>query len=569
MEIPTLLKLSEVKSNRYDDFLYIPFKDYNGLFIEYDKTSFSLADEVVQYLSLQILEECSINNLLLHIYDPDCKGNYSHLNSLAKKSKTIKILNSDKISDLSIIIQERIKEVKFDILGRDFKSLHQYNETSNEKEPYHLFVMYGINDRNYSDNLHHFVSLISDSAKYGIYFIIISEIINTDDLKDYDPSKKKAEKINTLLHNDIFKLTFCQKSFKIEDDIYKEFIDAFGIKLFDYEQQSALIFNQIFNQIYLKEAQNPEKNFLEIPIGTKGREPFYLEMGGKSKVVHGMIGGTSGSGKSYLLNVILAEIAKKYSSDEIRLFLFDYKMGLEFDKFSEHPCLQYKLSSKQRTEVKDNTNSNYGVEQAEMLFKHLIDEMEIRKTLFNKYGKIESYNTHNPDSKLPYNLIIIDEFQELFMSGRQSRDFDKLFNKVARQGRAYGIHLLFSSNSFNGVQFESSTRNQVHMRIGFKMADSDVRYIMGDNSFNFLELERGDAVYNANMGNNRDNNKIKINYLGEEDDFIKIIDETRKLPLHKKSKPFSMIEFHTSENKIIDNFITSNSHSKDEMSFEF
>ena len=80
-------------------------------------------------------------------------------------------------------------------------------------------------------------------------------------------------------------------------------------------------------------AENPETDCLQIPIGSAGGQPLCLSLGEASNTYHGMIAGTSRSGKSTLLNNLILKLCETYPPEAWRLWLFDYREGVEFQIF--------------------------------------------------------------------------------------------------------------------------------------------------------------------------------------------------------------------------------------------
>ena len=82
-----------------------------------------------------------------------------------------------------------------------------------------------------------------------------------------------------------------------------------------------------------------EPDFLSVPVGRTldGRHELRFEMGPRSGCHHALVVGMSGSGKTTMLNHLLVEIAERYTADELRLYLMDYKDGVELQLFRDHP----------------------------------------------------------------------------------------------------------------------------------------------------------------------------------------------------------------------------------------
>ena len=95
------------------------------------------------------------------------------------------------------------------------------------------------------------------------------------------------------------------------------------------------------------------KDGVKVPIGWDINEDVInFEFGFDYSEHHTLIGGRSGSGKSNLVNIIIQNLAYLYSPKEIEMFLLDYKEGVEFQVFKNHPnCKKIFLDNEDKTRV--------------------------------------------------------------------------------------------------------------------------------------------------------------------------------------------------------------------------
>ncbi|GAA7458972.1 hypothetical protein Yangon222_14850 [Helicobacter pylori] len=92
-----------------------------------------------------------------------------------------------------------------------------------------------------------------------------------------------------------------------------------------------------------------------------------LNVGFMDSEPHTIIGGRSGSGKSNLLNVLIASACFYYPRDELEIYLLDYKDGVEFNLYTEPILSQAKL-------IAINSNVSYGLS----VLEHIQDERKRR-----------------------------------------------------------------------------------------------------------------------------------------------------------------------------------------------
>ena len=166
-------------------------------------------------------------------------------------------------------------------------------------------------------------------------------------------------------------------------------------------------------------------------IGQKaGGAPCYLDVHEKYHGPHGLIAGTTGSGKSETLQTYILSLALNFSPYDIGLFLIDYKGGGMANLFTGLPHVMGSIS-------------NLSGRQIQRAMVSIKSENLRRQRIFNENGvnNINLYTTlyKNGEAKqpVPHLFIIIDEFAEL---KREQPDFMRELISVAQVGRSLGVH---------------------------------------------------------------------------------------------------------------------------------
>ena len=216
---------------------------------------------------------------------------------------------------------------------------------------------------------------------------------------------------------------------------------------------------------------------------------MYFSLGKKSDVYNALITGRSGSGKSTLLNNIIVGIAKKYDASQLRLYLMDYRQGVEFKDFENHPnCEKIFLD-----------NSDIGA--AHRLIDDFVSLIEERGKIFSQAGvrDIYGYNRLNHEKPMHWVVLIIDEVQRLF-DGSQAK-FNAQIIRIVREGRGFGIHIIFSTQTLIGVDIDRQIMSQVTLRISLRLnseADAQKTFAYGNNAA--LKLKQFELIYNTGGG---------------------------------------------------------------------
>lgn len=206
------------------------------------------------------------------------------------------------------------------------------------------------------------------------------------------------------------------------------------------------------------------------PLGLKaGDEVIVLDLHEKHHGPHGLVAGTTGSGKSEILQTYILSMATLYPPDEVGFVIIDFKGGGMANLFSELPHLMGAI-----TDI-----DGKAINRSLMSIKAELDK---RKRLFadaevNNIGDyIRKYkaNKSNGMQPLPHLILIIDEFAEL---KADQPEFMKEVISVARVGRSLGIHLILATQKPAGViddQIWSNSRFKLCLKVQSKNDSNEV-----------------------------------------------------------------------------------------------
>src|SRR5215831_8490445 len=117
---------------------------------------------------------------------------------------------------------------------------------------------------------------------------------------------------------------------------------------------------------------------------------------------------------------------------------------------------------------------------------------------------------------MPRTLQIIDEFQEFFSEDdKLSQEASLLLDRLVRQGRAFGIHVLLGSQTIGGTSgLARSTIGQMAVRIALQTSEADSHLILADNNAAARLLSRpGEAIYNDAGGLIEANSPFQVAWL--------------------------------------------------------
>lgn len=255
------------------------------------------------------------------------------------------------------------------------------------------------------------------------------------------------------------------------------------------------------------------KNGIRIPIGLHGaNEVQYLTLGvGGSH--HALIAGVAGSGKSSLLHTIILQALSQYSPDELRIYLVDFKRGVEFKIYAD-----YKLPSFEVVAIESEREFGYNI------LKALEREQKIRADRFKrvknrKIDRIEDYRALQDAAPMPRILVIMDEFHELFSNANDKigKESAEMMERIVRQGRAFGVHIILASQSYSNVGgLDKSVYDQMAVRIVLKCSKTDASLLLGEGSSDVDQIsidDPGRAIYNSEAGNKEYNSHFRVAFI--------------------------------------------------------
>lgn len=202
--------------------------------------------------------------------------------------------------------------------------------------------------------------------------------------------------------------------------------------------------------------KNNSSKSLAVPLGARAAGDYvYLNLHEKAHGPHGLVAGTTGSGKSEILQSYILSLAVNFNPYEVAFLLIDYKGGGMSKMFTALPHLL-------------GTITNLDGSQSMRALASIKSELARRQSIFNQYdvNHINNYNklfkNGEAEEPLPHLFLISDEFAEL---KKEQPEFMSELVSAARIGRSLGVHLILATQKPTGV-----VDDQIWSNSKFKLA---------------------------------------------------------------------------------------------------
>ena len=185
----------------------------------------------------------------------------------------------------------------------------------------------------------------------------------------------------------------------------------------------------------------PRFGMLRVPIGRNADETVWLDLNDNVHGPHGIIAGTTGAGKSELLQSIIVGLAVTHHPYLVNFVLVDFKGGAAFKPFEKIPHtvgmvtdLSGKLTERALVALKSELKRR----------EHVLSSANAKK--ISEYIAMRAQNPKSLEP-LPHLFIVIDEFAEL---AKEHPTFMEGLVSVVQKGRSLGVHLILATQKPTG-----------------------------------------------------------------------------------------------------------------------
>ena len=496
----------------------LPFPDQASLLLKASGGDGRKASvDLLQVVMLRLLATLPPGKVRFTIIDPIGLGeNFSafmHLVDYDELLVTSRIWTEvahieQRLTDLT----EHMETVFQTYLRNEFKTIEEYNEFAGEvAEPYHILVIAGFPSSFSEQAAKRLTSIMSSGPRCGVYTLL-----------SVDPQLTMPPNFSlTDASYEATCLTWRDGAFSFDDrdiawlplelhqppepDEFSRFVKRVG-----NESKDARRVEVSFERVVPKELwQQDSRGGLDVPLGRAGATKLQHMRLGKGTSQHVLIAGKTGSGKSTLMHILVTNLALHYSPDEVEFYLIDFKKGVEFKTYAVNRLPHARV-------IAIESDREFGLS----VLQRLDGILKERGDLFRERGvqDIAGFRNNNPE-RMPRIMLLIDEFQEFFTEDdRISQQAALLMDRLVRQGRAFGMHVMLGSQTLGGAySLARSTLGQVAVRIALQCSEADAHLILSeDNTAARLLTRPGEAIYNDANGLLEGNHPFQIAWLDDE-----------------------------------------------------
>ncbi|HEY7307826.1 MAG TPA: FtsK/SpoIIIE domain-containing protein [Gemmataceae bacterium] len=535
--IPSDAELREMTPAEFDLPALCDFPARSSLLLQASDAGRTAAVQTLQAIVFRLLTALPAGKVRFVIVDPVGLGQnfaaFMHLADYDEQLVASRIWTEtphieQRLADLTLHMENVIQKY----LRNQYETIADYNIQAGEvAEPFRVLVVANFPVNFSPEAIRRLLSIMQSGPRCGV-FTLVSVDSKVPLPKGFDIADLEANSLNCSWDGQRFRwkdADFAPYPLTLDAPPETEFANRILARIGEAAQNAQRV-EVPFEFIAPAEPEwwrADSRRGLRVALGRAGATQRQSLDLGKGTAQHALIAGKTGSGKSTLLHALITNLALQYSPDEVELYLIDFKKGVEFKTYAVHDLPHARV-------IAIESEREFGLS----VLQRLDAELRLRGERFRdaRAQDLNAYRQAAPAARMPRVLLIVDEFQEFFTEDdRIAQEAAQLLDRLVRQGRAFGMHVLLGSQTLGGAYtLARSTIDQMAVRIALQCSEADAHLILSDDNSAARLLSRpGEAIYNDANGLVEGNNPFQVVWLGDdrrEQYLTRIRDLTRRHP---------------------------------------
>jgi hypothetical protein len=507
--------------------------------VTHNRDKRAVAHSFVRSLMLRHLASVKPGELQFCIFDPVGLGQTAgDLLDLAEYDANIiggKVWTSAKDLDTRLTeLSAHIEMVIQKYLRTNYQTIDDFNDAAGEiAEPYRILVLFDCPTGVSEESLLKLKSIVENGPRCGVFTILaLDESIQPSYGVDPEKITSSMSRLNLEagfsenVAGYAMEFAFEPDGLSEQSGVAKRVIDLVGRGSIA-RTEAPVTFDKTFELFSSVASRGINPDLPEAAVTTKASDPRTWWKGNSTRGLFAPIGqkgardaailrldsgdysgallvGRQGSGKSTLLHTYISGLTTLYGPEELELYLIDFKEGVEFKAYAEEGLPHAKA-------IAIESDREFGLSVLDSLDAEISGRGEILRSTGGRHSGMQGLREVTGQA-LPRILLVFDEFQVLFArNDKVGLAAAEKLEKIIRQGRGFGIHVLLGSQSLAGLDaLGSHVLPLLPVRILLPATEADVRKVLRENNTEGDYLAtHGDGILNPASGIVEANQRFK------------------------------------------------------------
>lgn len=482
-------------SNELSIPMVIPFLGRGNIFL---RGAEDFTDDMMRNLIIESIINTDLSDLSLTIFDPKIRNSLASFSGLNQVQDGLyEVFNTDReLQDVLKSIRDRITNIANITRGVSGSVVDYVNSTGDLPEPYKVMVFLdyptGVSEQTHNQIL----PIIQSANDAGISCIF--QLSKSDTYPDWFD-------VNSLIKlGAVFDMskgrTIWSENRSLNIAVPQISQANIVKRLTGYAESARKALNIDLEDIVKNSIWN-ESSEKGLTFAFAGKNKHRIDITLGDALVHGLITGATGEGKSNLIKVLIYDLASRYSPDELQFMLLDFKEGVTLAPLAPSDDSPDYLP--QARVLGLEADQEYGLSvlyEIERIYKRRMAQMK-------PFDNIKSYRASNPNAVMPRILVIIDEFQGLLAEdeNRVGQEASKKLLDLIRTVRAAGIHFILATQEIGSIASLVGKRDgllsQLKLRVGLRNTPKEAMqtFELGNDAASKLKV-KGEVVINELFG---------------------------------------------------------------------